>query len=443
MKETYWPRLGLLACLALLAGAGPSAAQTLTQGRPAARQEAPADASGFRAPQLDGAMATIAFHRLNGSTPDFNRQAEASQAYRSATAFDRDQVRARERSRLEAQFRAFDLSRDYLVRVSTTLNQYDLTRRGYAIPFNEASYITFYDNMTGRQMGVQIRNVDALNFISIPNVANAREFAQRNNLNMQSDIAGSIVLEAVIRLAEASGPEQNSGNPLLIRADALAARVMTNTGREARVIHAFSIAPPASASNRLVERPLKAADVQGLRIGMARAEAETTAAATYPDGAKRQADGATAYFEGLAQGAEPLCGVERDRASPVQRADGSPVFFSVPDRSAACLALQMDDAKVVRIVSGQRLDTATREEVRAALEEKYGPPSLVQEGGTFLTWQGPDPATPGSPAVQINARVQEAGTGNLRSVLLGIEMRPARAVVSPAAAPARPGGPRL
>ncbi|RKK03895.1 hypothetical protein EBE87_12155 [Pseudoroseomonas wenyumeiae] len=434
--------MGLMACLALLAGTGPSVAQNLVQGRPAARQAAPADTAGFRAPQLDATMATIAFHRLNGSTPDFNRQAETSQAYRSATAFDRDQVRARERSRLEAQFRAFDLSRDYLVRVSTTLNQYDLARRGYAIPFNEASYVTFYDNTTGRQLGVQIRNVDALNFISIPDVANARDFAQRNNLNMQSDIASSIVLEAVIRLAETGSAEQNSGNPLLIRADAVAARVMTNNGRDARVIHAFSVAPPASASSRLVERPLKAADVQGLRLGMARAEAEALAAAAYPDGGKRQADGATAYFEGLAQGAEPLCGVERDRGSPVQRADGSPVFFSVPDRSAACLALQMDDAKLARIVSGQRLDTATRDEVRAALEEKYGPPSLVQEGGTFLTWQGPDPAIPNSPAVQINARMQEAGTGNLRSVLLGIEVRSARAV-GPVAAPARPGGPRL
>jgi hypothetical protein len=442
MTEAKRLRTGLAMCLVVLAGMEPAASQTLTQGRPPARQEAPASAGLFQAPQLDATMASIAFHRLNGSAPDFNRQAEASQTYRSATAFDRDQVRARERSRLEAQFRAFDLSRNYLVRVSTTLNQYDLTRRGYAIPFNESSYITFYDSTSGRQLGVQIRNVDALNFISIPNVANAREFAQRNNLDMQSNTAGSIVLEAVIRLAEAAEPQQNSGGPLLIRADALAARVLPANGRDGRVIHAFSLAAPDSASTRLVERPLKTVDVQGVRIGMPQAEAEATAASAYPDGAKRQADGSMAYFEGLAQGAEPLCGVERDRASPVQRPDGTPVFFTVPDRSAACLALQMGDAKVVRIVSGQRLDTATREEVRAALEEKYGPPSLVQEGGTFLTWQGPDPATPNAGAVQVNARIQEAGTGNLRSVLLGIEMRPARAA-TPSAAPARPGGPRL
>lgn len=439
--EISWPHAGMVACLTMLAGASPVVSQTLTQGRPAVRQETPAGSAQFQAPQIDAAMASIAFHRLNGSAPDFNRQAEASQVYRSATAFDRDQVRARERSRLETQFRAFDLSRDYLVRVSTTLNQYDLTRRGYSIPFNEASYITFYDSVTSRQLGVQIRNVDALNFISIPNVANAREFAQRNNLDMQSTTAGSIVLEAVIRLAEAANPEQNSGSPLLIRADAVAARVLAGNGRDGRVIHAFSLTP-ANASTRLVEKSLKSADVQGLRIGMARAEAETSATNAYPDGAKRQTDGSMAYFEGLAQGVEPLCGVERDRATPVQRADGSPVFFTVPDRSAACLALQMDESKVVRIVSGQRLDTGTREEVRAALEEKYGQPSLVQEGGTFLTWQGPDPATPNAPAVQINARIQEAGTGNLRSVLLGIEMRPARAVAS-SAAPARPGGPRL
>ncbi|MFC7551301.1 hypothetical protein ACFQU7_01805 [Pseudoroseomonas wenyumeiae] len=59
----------------MLADAGPSVAQNLTQGRPAARQAAPADTAGFRASQLDATMATIAFHRLNGSMPDFNRQA--------------------------------------------------------------------------------------------------------------------------------------------------------------------------------------------------------------------------------------------------------------------------------------------------------------------------------------------------------------------------------
>lgn len=433
------------AALAMMAsGAASAQAQSLMQGRPPAPHGNPAGAAQFREPQFDATAAMIAYHRLHGSLPDFAPYAERSQAYQRATAFDREQVRAKEMTRLEAEFRRFDTTQPFLARLSTTLNQYDMTRRGYAIPLNENSFVGFYDSVSSRQYGVQFRNPDEANFIGIPDVAAARSFAQRNALDMQNTIAASVVLELVFRMVEVA-PDVTNG-PLLIRADIVAARVMKGKA----VMHEFRIAPPMPAPqpDMVVSSGLKAADIQGLTIGMPQPEAEALAAKAYASGASRQADGVIGYFEGLREGSSPLCGVERGAGMPAQTRDGAPTFFTVPDRSAACLAFQAEPPRagapgiVWRVVSGQRLEMASRDQVRAALADKYGPPGAVLEGGTLLTWKGTDPARPDAPPVQINARIQESGTGALKALLLGIELRSAAPSEPPRGA-GRSGGPRL
>lgn len=427
-----------LAAVILACQTGIAEAQDLAQGNIPAVRDA-ARAGPFQQTQLDANGAMIAYHRFNGTMPDFRRYAERSQAYQKATAFDRDQVRAREVARLETEFQRFDTRRPYLARLSTTLAQYDMGRRGYSLPLNETSYVNLYDSVTGRQFGIQFRNPEEANFISFPDVAAARAFAQRNNLDMQNSTAASVVLELVFRLVEAV-PETGGSGPQLLRADIVAARAM----KENAALYEFRVTPPASPKPEAVAAAgLRAADIQGVRLGMARAEAEALAATTYRAAPEVTPEGAAAYFDGPGDVADRRCGVERGPGMPAQQPDGTPTFFTVPDSAAACLSFQAAQQGGISLVtSGQRLETATREQVQAALTEKYGPPGAILEGGSLLIWKGVDPAAPGAPPVQINARIQEVGTGALKVLLLGIELRPTVPQQGTRPAP-RAGGPRL
>lgn len=396
----------------------------------------------FRQAPMDSVTAMIAYHRIGGLAPDFSDQVERSQAYRSATTFDRDQVKAREMARLEALYRQFDPSRVYLVRLSTQLNQYDMGRRGYPIPLNETSFVNLRDPVTGRAYGVQFRNPEDINFINIEDVNAARSFAQRFNLNMQSSVAASgVALEIAFRMVDTAS--DTGGGPLLIRADAVAARVL----KDNRVVHEFTSTsvparPPSVAPGAM--DTLKSADIQGIRLGMPAAEAQAIGTRTYSVSRSHSGESGEAFFEklsGAPDRAVPPCGIERaPAASAVRMAEPEP--FTVPDTAEACLSYRTGPGNLVTLVtSGQRMGTATRDQLRAALEEKYGRPTYMQENGVVFSWTGRDPANPEGPPVQVNARIEELGQGALRVLLLGVELRPASGP-APRQGPAS-GGPRL
>lgn len=207
------------------------------------------------------------------------------------TAFDRDSVLAREITRLQQQFRTFDLARVYDVRLRTELRQYDTARGGYALGLGEDSFIPIRDPATSKDYGLEFRNTGDVNFIPVGDATAARTFAERSRLNTQGPLAGMVVLQMAFRLADAP-PVVDQGGPLMVRADILAARVLnSSTGA---VIYDFGLTPASrSPSGSSAERiaggqaALKAADVQGLRLGMAQAEAEATPPGAGPPSAAR------------------------------------------------------------------------------------------------------------------------------------------------------------
>lgn len=414
-----------------------------------------ADPAQFRAPPLDPLSLVMAYHRMAGTTIDFRPYAERSAVYSNANTFDRPDVLTREIARLEGQFAALDLNRTYVMRLGTQLRQYDGNRRGYALGLSPDSFVPMTDPATYKGYGLQFRNVDEVAFLPVGDSTAARNFAQRYGLNTQYDVAGDAVAELAFRLAEVP-PAVGSG-PTIVRADILAARVLTRNGQPMWDFGqtAAGRAPAAQAAAPGTAPTLKAADVQGIRIGMPLAEGAGIASRDYPIG-RYGGSGGGRWFRELAprnvqpgRDTAPRCGLdELPLADMLLRRDagGSPEV-PVSDASEACIGFgpAQDDGpttreQIGRVTSGQRLAGATADTVRQALVEKYGTPTYSRNEGRVLQWIGRDPARPDGGQVSINARIDPRQEGG---VLLGVEAKPyvdpsSQRAATPAAAPAAP-----
>ena len=443
----------LATCAILFAYALPTAAADQPSRTP------PDPASLYQQPPLDGMSLAFAYDHMDGITPDFRSYAERSTAYMSASAFDRDAVLAREIARLQQQFRNFDLSRVYDVRLSTQLRQYDTARGGYALALSEDSFIPMHDPATFKNYGLQFRNIGDVNFIPMSNAAAGRAFAERSRLDNQSSLAGIVVLQMAFRLTDAP-PVVDNGGPVMVRADVLAARVLNNS--TGSVIYDFGLTPaatraPAGPGTESVtggQGVLKAADVQGLRLGMTRTEAETVAAKGWTTKRGSQQVGQELWFNDLQvrQGDWAVCGDLTNGFPP-------PMDFMVgasPPTYKDCIGYGFARVgasngpygdRVGQVASEQFLAGGDAASLRRALEDKYGKPTYVRNGGSDLVWVGRDPGKPDGEPVKIEAKLgMENDQGAVRRAVLQISMvtyvdpqRPKPAAAQPAVS----GGPRL
>lgn len=418
-----------------------------------------ADPAIFRSPPLSPVEFVMAYHRLTGTTIDFAPFAQNSTAVRNATTFDRPDVLAREIARLEGQFAALDLGRVYLMRVGTQLRQYDGQRGGYPISLNPEAYISISDPVTSRPFGLQFRNVEDIAVVPVGDTTAARNFAQRHGLNTQYEIAGDVVLELAIRLIEA--PPAIASGITIVRADIAAARISTRNNQPMWDFGLTSAgrapAPTAAAPGSMPI--LKAADIQGVRVGMPAAEAAGIASRAYPTERYRSDQGGR-WYRNITPGADRggfnntdiRCGLDAVSAYDAAMSfaqGGSLSDIPVADVSEACFGYDaaMGDGivprgMIARISSGQRLPGATFEVVRQALTEKYGTPTYTRQEGRTLQWIGRDPGRQDGSLVAITARIEARQGGG---VVLGVD---AAAYVDPiqrrAPVPASaPSAPRL
>lgn len=447
-------RLSLLAtaaaCALLLAPASPVAAQDQQQSR------APDQAALHKQPMLDGVAMSFAYDRMNGGTPDFRRYAERSTAYTAATVFDRDAVRAREIERYQALFQNFDLGKVYNVRLRTELRQYSSDRGGYAVGLSEDAFIPIRDSVTGKEYGLQIRNTDDVNFVPVGDAAKARAFAQRTELNTQSAIAGSVTLEMAFRLMDAP-PALDNGGRVMVRADVLAARVLSSAGA---VIHDFGLTPAAS---QVPQRPgedgaertvLKATDVQGLRVGMTLAEADGVVSRGWTTRKGSQETGEVLWFNGLEarQGDWFVCGALTNGVPSLIESNAGVQPPAYKDCIGYGLAREGASNgpysnRVHQVVAQQFLIGIDPATLRRTLEEKYGKPTYVRNGGANLVWIGRNAAQPNADLVKIEARMgSEGGPAAQAPLIFQISMLPyvdPQRPIPVAAPPAVPSGPKL
>lgn len=411
-------------------------------------------ASLYKQPPLDGAVLAFAYSRMNGITPDFRPYAERSTTTRAATAFDRDAVIARETARLQAAFQSFDPARVYDVRLNTELRQYDAARGGYPFALGEDAFIPFQDQATSKSYGLQFRNTGDVNFIPTGDPTAARAFAQRTGLNTQGTIAGIVILQIAYRLVEAP-PALDNGGPLMVRADILAARVLNSTGA---VIHDFGLTPAASRPSTdnvaAGQGVLKAADVQGLRLGMQQADAEAVASRGWTAKKGSQREGQVLWFNDLQarQGNWAVCGsITNEFPSPIELDAGAspPSYKDCIGYGFARVGASNGPYgdRVGQVAAQQFLAGGDATTLRRALEDKYGKPTYVRGGGSNLVWVGHDPAKPDTDPLKIEARfgTETGQSGGIR-VVLQVSMVPYVDPQRPkpaAAQSAVSGGPRL
>ena len=383
-----------------------------------------ADAALYRAPALDPFSLVLAYNKLNGTVVDFRPYAERTTAYLNASAFDRQTVLTREITRLEGQYAAFDLSRPFLLRIGTRLRQYDAQRGGYSTGLNPDAYVPLADPVTGKGYALEFRNADDISFAPVGDAQAARNFAQRHGFSTQADTAGDVSLEFVVRLAEA--PPAVGSNQTVVRADILAARVL------ARGQLVWDFGPtvagrvPAQQVSQGTVPVLKAADVQGIRVGMPVEEGSGIASRTYPT--KRWQDGSGGrWFRDINPDAEPPTGtLNREKAvrcgtDPLSlreatlrmQFDGRIGDEPVADVSEACLGYDAEGGRVSRVVSGQRLSGSTADAVRTSLVAKYGPATYSRNGGRVLQWIGRDPLRSDGAPVSLTVRLDSRPAGGI------------------------------
>ena len=383
----------------------------------------------YGGPRLDGLDVTMAYDRLNGTTPDFRPYAERSGVYLNATVFDRPAVLDREIARMKAAFAAFEMNRVYSLSIRVQVQQYDPQRQGYPLDFGPSSTIPLADPVTFHGYALAFRNADDADLVSVGDAAAARAFAERNGFDMQNASAGQAALQLALRLVDA--PPTLDGSPDTVRADILAARLL---GQDGSVIHDFgnlaSQPPPSSraAAGAAADSVLKTADVQGFHVGMSADDA--MALGTRGWKTRLGPDGSTVI--GLFDGLQPstptwaTCG-SLQYGSP----DVMAVYSgnSVAPSYRSCIGLRLDGPappgafrRVDALVSRQHLGAADAGKVLAELKAKYGSPVYVRNAGSNLVWLGRDPSRSDGVPLQITANVgDEIDANGTRETVLTVE----------------------
>ena len=399
--------------------------------QPAARNPSRSDAP-VEPRDFAEADALIAYHRLIGGEPDFRALAEAilldrgpSSPYSSGTGGAEGRFALdRARRRLRSEFEAFDLDRPYTLQFAARILDYDRGRGGIALDVG-AFRSAFAKDPTGRSGGflLRFRNAEAIGVVPTADAEEARALLQTAGLDPDPRRPSHGLVEVTFALAgvlpKAVEVRENS-----LAAEILSARVVSATGRP--VHHFDRVSSVAAATARRGAGPpiLKAAEVHGLRIGMALDEAR--AAALRRHGTQH----GSAFYSGLPGEARGGSGFPECSSGVVATVRSSGVPHSPEPPYAACVAFWTagpGDRMAGRLTAatGVRfLPDADPGEVRRGLERSFGPP--LEEIGGRLVWIGLDPAAGARDGmVEIRAefaRLAQGGPARYPGVVLALSL---------------------
>ena len=422
-------------------------------------QQQPAQPQPPRARDLDDLSALFLYHRLNGTAPDYRALVtNSSQSYARASAFDRDTVMEREIQRFEREFTAFNHEGMFQVRLNVNIQQFDRAEGGFPIDFFQAEDRFIVAGDPSRQtegFGVKFRNRAAARVIPTADTNAARALSERHQWAQQGTMAGQGVLEITFRAAELGEQVRTwNGRRHLIQADITRLRVIEAFGNR-RLIHDFGTLqaqePPAPAARPQAaptaptapEPPalpaaLRAADIQGIRLGQTMAAARVAARQEHPDHLRQSSGvGREDILVRGSQGGSLACSLQDMTSNTTSMAPGARGEGPAHANYDSCIALVPGPGDVVAEVrSGQFLRGMNPQDIAGALERKYGQrTSGVAIDGT-ATWVGVDPASTSAQRVEVQASIRQATKGAEQGFLLIVSLRPA-------AAAAAPTGPRL
>src|SRR5687767_13085667 len=126
---------------------------------------------------LDPEQVALAYHRLSNDTLDLARVAQASDAVRRASNFDRPDVLKAEIARLQGLLASVNPAREFTTRVNDHISEYDHTRAEFSITlFTPGYYLPV--QAFGQEYQVVFANAGSLKAIPMPK-EDARGFDER------------------------------------------------------------------------------------------------------------------------------------------------------------------------------------------------------------------------------------------------------------------------
>lgn len=323
---------------------------------------------------LDSRLVALTYHKVSGEALDVRAATEQSEVVRRASNFDRPDVVRAETARLEGELAAAAPGREFVVRVSDNITEYDHDRGEFSAQLFRPGFYVQVEAFR-LQYRLVFANAEAARAIPMPK-DEARAFDARLN-----ETGRGVTNEIHFRIIGAGDPAGAVTGPRVIRGEILSARLLD---REGRVVFTPRLTSTSSAATATAPRfDATRTDVAGLRTGVKAKDFEATARRLFGEVTRRPRG--KDWYPGFA-------------ASMVVNEMGC---YAMPGRGraaepgAVCVTAFVDEDDVVRSVRIERVFPWLDAEVfRATLVRKYGAVADAKEGGGYSLGWGPavDPA---------------------------------------------------
>jgi hypothetical protein len=328
---------------------------------------------------LDERLIALTYHKVSGDALDVRAAAERGEAVQRVSTFDRPDAVRSEMARLQAELAAASPAREFVMRVTDQISEYDHDRGEFSIVLFRPGYFVPVDAFDQRYQLV-FANAERARAIAMDK-AHARDFDARLN-----QAGRSVVNEIRFRVIGAGDPAGAVTGARVIRAELVGVRLLD---RDDRVVHAPDLrAAPGGLAGAGVSAgasgatpaafDIASADVAGFRLGVKARDLEATLTRMFGPVTRAKASGSgyagfTETIELNPMGCMTIPG-RRDNARP----------------GDVCVTAFLDHGEIVRAIRVERVFPFIEAEVfRRTLVQKYGPVAGAQSGGNFSLGWGP------------------------------------------------------
>lgn len=323
---------------------------------------------------FDANLVALTYHKVTGEPLDLRAVAEASEAARRASNFDRADAVTAEAARLQTLLEAAVPAREFVISINDAVSEYDHDHGEFSIELFRPGYFVPIQAL-GQQYQIAFANAERARPIAMPR-ERARELDARLNA-----IGRRLTNEIRFRVVGKGDPAGAVTGARVIRAEIISARLLD---RDGRVVFTPSVTPaPAAAGAAASSFDAAAADVAGFHVGVKAKDLEATLERLFGP-VTREPAGKNGY-PGL---------VGSLNVNPMG-------CFTMPGRrqnprpGAVCVTALFDRDAIVRSIRVERLFPSFDAELfRKALVQKYGAVASAQNVANLSLGRGPevDPA---------------------------------------------------
>ncbi len=322
---------------------------------------------------MDPVQVALVYHKLSGEPLDLRVVAEASEAVRRASNFDKPDAIKAEVARLQALLAPAVGGQEFTASINDRISEFDHQRGEFSITLFTPGYYMPVQAF-GLEYQVVFANAERLRAIPM-----ARDSAR--DFDLQLNGRGRNVLNEIrFRIIGKGDPAGAVTGARVVRAEILSARLLDREGRVVYAPRAAAAVAEAGAGSAPAALDLSRADVAGFRVGVKVKDLEATLTRLVGP-ATRRAPGKSDFpaFAGALGANEDGCYTSIGRRES-------------PGPGAVCVTAFFDGDDVVRSIRIERLFPWFDGEVfRKTLTGRYGAVAGAKSAGDHyaLGW-GPE-----------------------------------------------------